>query len=85
MRIFGGANCGDKFGEVASMKMWLRIEESDRGRVPGARDETARPERPLRGGAVGDEREDVGYDFGGKENFAGGRLDVRCGGWRGGR
>ena len=84
MRIFGGANCGDEFGEVASMKMWLGIEDSNRGRVPGARDETARPERALGGGAVGNEREDVGYDFGGKENFAGGRLEVRRWGWRGG-
>ena len=55
MRILGGADRRDKFREVASVKMGLRIESSYRSRVPGARDETAGPECALGGGTMGDE------------------------------
>ena len=63
MRILRWAHGRDKFGEIAAMKMGLRIEESYGGSVPGTRDKTAGPECPLGGRALWDEGENVRYDL----------------------
>ena len=63
MGILRGADCGDEFGEVATVEPGTRVEMSYAGKVPCSRYERAGPERRLSVSSVRDVQEDVGDDL----------------------
>ena len=82
MRILGRANCCNEFRKVPAMNVWLRIEKTYGGSVPGPRHKTAGPKSSLEHAPSWYEGQDVKYNLVGEEYLVVGWFAIGCWYWR---